>query len=270
MTRIAAADRLAWIAGGFAAIAAVSGLVLPGLYRDPPFWAQQARGTDVATLFLAVPILVIGLRATRRGSVVGRLAVLAVELYLIYNYAIFAFSVAMNPLLAIYIAALSLAVWSFALTLSSGDLPSAVPATPRRTMAAVLIGVAVVFGLLWFSQIAAATFTGTVPVDVQRAGLPTNPIFALDLALFLPLCVVAGIGVLREATAAATFALPMLIWLCLTSVGIVASFVFAAWAGEPLAVVPGVLVSGIGIVTGGLAIVVARAATARHVSADSN
>ena len=38
-----------------------------------PFWADQARGIDLATLLLAVPILVIGLLAARASSLIGRL-----------------------------------------------------------------------------------------------------------------------------------------------------------------------------------------------------
>ena len=248
------ADRLSWIAGALAGIAAAAGLFVPGLYRDAPFWAQQAQGTDVATLFGAVPVLLVGLWAARDGSVVGRLAVIAGVLYLIYNYAIFAFAVEVNPLLAFYIAILSLAVWSLSLMLSAGGTPrTLLRGLPRRTAAGVLIAVAIVFALLWLSQIAAATLTGQIPVDLERAELPTNPVWTLDLALFLPLCVVAAVGLLRRSDAAGAFALPMLIWLCLTSLGIVAAFVFAALAGDPLAVVPLVLVSGIGVVTGALA-----------------
>ncbi len=44
----------------------------------------------------------------------------------------------------------------------------------------------------------------------------------------------------------------MLIWLFLTSVGIVSAFVLAAVAGDEFAVVPAVLVSAIGISTGAL------------------
>jgi hypothetical protein len=247
-------DYLAFIAGLLAAIAAACGLAIPALYRDVPFWAQQARGTDVATLFLAVPILLVGLWSTRRGALLGRLAVVAGLLYLIYNYAIFAFSVAVNPFLAVYITTLSLAVWSFALWHSGASAPA--PETvglPRRFTAGVLIAVATVFGLLWLSQIASATFTGVIPVDLERADLPTNPVWALDLAFFLPLCVVAALALLRGRPAGA-FALPMLIWLCLTSVGIVAAFVFAAMDGEPFAIVPGSLVSAIGVLSGGLAV----------------
>jgi hypothetical protein len=254
MNRDRTPDRLAAVAAVLAGIAAAAGLFVAGLYRDAPFWAQQAQGTDVATLFGAVPIVLVGLWSARAGSLVGRLAAIAGVLYLIYNYAIFAFAVEVNPLLGVYIAILSLAVWSFALMLFSGATPrTLLPTLPRRTTAAVLIAVAVVFALLWLSQVAGATLTGQIPVDLERTELPTNPVWTLDLAFFLPLCVVAAIGLLRRLDAPGAFALPMLIWLALTSVGIVAAFVFATLAGDPLPVVPLVLVSAIGVGTGALA-----------------
>ena len=262
------ADRLSWVAGVLAALAAAAGLFVAGLYRDAPFWAQQAQGTDVATLFGAVPILLVGLWAAQGGSLVGRLGAVAGVLYLIYNYAIFAFAVEVNPLLAVYIAILSLAVWSFSLMLFLGGTPrTLLPGLPRRTTAGVLIAVGVVFAVLWLSQIAAATFTGQIPVDLERAELPTNPVWTLDLAFFLPLCVVAAVGLLRRSEAAGAFAFPMLIWLSLTSLGIVAAFVFATMGGDPLPVVPLVLVSLIGIVTGGLAAFGALRARVRATSA---
>jgi hypothetical protein len=254
MDRLATADRLAGLAAVMAGAAAALGLFVPGLYRDAPFWAQQAQGTDVATLFGAVPILLVSLWAARAGSLTGSLGAIAGVLYLIYNYAIFAFAVAVNPLLAVYIAILSLSVWSFSLTLFDGRTPrTPLPGLPRRTTAGVLIVVAVVFSLLWLSQIAAATLTGQIPVDLERAELPTNPVWTLDLAFFLPLCLLAAAGLWRRAAAVGAFAFPMLIWLSLTSVGIVAAFVFATVGGDPLPVVPLVLVSAIGLVTGALA-----------------
>ena len=50
-------NRLAAIATMLAAVAALAGLAVPGLYVDAPNWVQQAQGTDLATLFLAVPVL---------------------------------------------------------------------------------------------------------------------------------------------------------------------------------------------------------------------
>jgi hypothetical protein len=184
---------------------------------------------------------------------VGRLATTAGLLYLVYNYAMFAFSVAMNPLAAVYIAILGLAVWSLALSLSSADLAGAgrtlVGRLPRRTSIVVLLFVAFLFGMLWLGQLATATTTGVPPADLAKAGIPTNPVYALDLGLFLPLCVVAGVGLLRGVRVAEAFALPMLIWLFLTSAGIVGGFAFAALAGDEVSVVVAMVVSAVGIVT---------------------
>jgi len=248
MNRLTAADRLAWVAVPLAAVASAAGVLVSDVYRDAPYWVQQARGTDVATLFLAVPLLAIGLLTARR-SVVARAAVVGVLLYFVYNYAIFAFAVGVNALSGLYIVLLGLAVWSVGLSLTSRAPVPPMVDLPRRVTATTLIVIAILFGLLWLGQIGQATLTGTIPVDVERAGLPTNPVYALDLGLFLPLCIVAGVGVLRRHTASGAFALPMLIWLALTSAGIVSGFWFTAQAGEivPLPVV--VLVSTIGMAT---------------------
>jgi hypothetical protein len=51
--------RLAAAATALAGIAALAGLALPALYVDEPNWVQQARGTDLATLLSAVPVLAV-------------------------------------------------------------------------------------------------------------------------------------------------------------------------------------------------------------------
>jgi hypothetical protein len=174
----------------------------PGLYRDAPYWVQQARGTDLATLLVAVPVLAIGLWAARRGSGAGQLAVFAGLLYVVYNYGIFVFSVVMNPLTAVHIAIVGLALWSLVLTTRSPGLTEAGAAVAerlnRRASGSLLVAVAGLFGLLWIGQIATATTTGRLAPDLVRAGLSTNPVYALDLAFFLPLCALAGIGLLRQ------------------------------------------------------------------------
>jgi hypothetical protein len=259
MSRLRTADRLAWLATILSAVAAAMGLFVTGIYRDVPFWAQQARGIDLATLFLAVPLLTVGLWAAGRGSPIGRLAVIGGLLYLVYNYAIYSTSVAMNPLAAAYIAVLGLSVWSLALSLAETDLAGAAQSLdgrlPRRATAAVLLVVAALFGLLWLGQIATFTLTGVLPADLERANLPANPIYALDLALFLPLAVVAAIGLLRGRPIASAFALPMLVWIVLTSAGIVGGFLIAAIAGDEVPIVVAVVVGGVGALAGVLAVV---------------
>jgi hypothetical protein len=247
-------NRLAAIATVLAAAAALAGLVVTNLYVDAPNWAQQARGTDLATLFLAVPVLGIGLWNARRGSSAGRLAVVAGLLYLVYNYAIFAFAVALNPLTAVHIAIFGLSLWSLVL---AGRVAAKVSfgvteRLNRRAAGGLLVGVAAMFGLLWLGQIATAGSTGILPPDLVKAGITSNPVYALDLAFFLPLCAIAGIGLLR-GNGASAFAFPMLIWVALMGAGIVGGFLLMAKAGDQIAVPVVVAISGLSVASSILA-----------------
>jgi hypothetical protein len=241
-------NRLAAIATFLAAVAALAGLAVSGLYVDAPNWVQQARGTDLATLFLAVPVLAVGLWTASHGSSAGRLAVVAGLLYLVYNYAIFAFSVAMNPLTAVHIATFGVSLWSLVLAGRSAveGAEAVTERLNRRTAGGLLIGVGAMFGLLWLSQIAMVSTTGVLPPDLIKAGISTNPVYALDLGFFLPLCLLAGIGLVRQNGAAA-FAFPMLVWVALMGAGVVGGFILMAAAGDQIAVPIVVAISGLSV-----------------------
>lgn len=244
------------IATTFAAFASAAGLLVPGLYRDAPNWVQQARGTDLATLLVAVPLLAAGFWTARRGSPAGILAVVAGLFYLLYNYAIFAFSVVMNPLTAIHIAIFGLALWSLILGAQGRAVVAAAEAVTdrlhRRLSGALLITVGALFGLLWIGQIAATTVTGTLAPDLVLAGLSTNPVYALDLGFFLPLAALAGFGLIRGSRAA-VFALPMLMWVPVMSAGILGGFAFIAAAGDEIPIGVVAIVAGVGLVSAVLA-----------------
>jgi len=249
-------NQLAVIATALAAFAAAAGLVVTGLYRDAPNWVQQARGTDLATLFIAVPVLAVGLWTARRGSAFGRLAVVAGLLFLVYNYAIFAFSVAMNPLTAVHFAVFGLSLWSLLLGARTAEetIDGATDRLNRRASGALLIGVAGMFGLLWLGQLATTTMTGALAPDLVRAGISTNPVYALDLAFFLPLCALVGIGLLRRNGAAA-YGFPMLIWVPLMGAGVLGGFALAAAAGEEIPIVVASVIGALCIASASLALI---------------
>lgn len=69
------AERFAALAGLVAAVAALAGFI-PGVYRDPRPLIVQSNGQDLATLVVAIPVLALGLWASSRGSLRGRLVVL--------------------------------------------------------------------------------------------------------------------------------------------------------------------------------------------------
>jgi hypothetical protein len=259
-------NRLAAVATFLAAVAALAGLAVRGLYVDAPNWVQQAQGTDLATLLLAVPVLAVGLWMASRGSAAGRLAVVAGLLYLVYNYAIFAFSVAMNPLTAVHIAIFGLALWSLLLAgRSAVDGAEAVTERlNRRAAGGLLVGVAAMFGLLWLGQIATVATTGVLPPDLIKADISSNPVYALDLGFFLPLCAIAGIGLLRRNGAAA-FAFPMLVWVPLMGAGVVGGIVLMAVAGDQTAVPVAVVITALSAVSSilaGVAVIRPRAGAA--------
>lgn len=229
MTRLSIG--FAWLAAALAAVAATAGL-FTGVYRDVPAMVEQAQAADVATLFVAVPLLVI---AVWRGANVVRLATLA---YLTYTYAIFSFEIVLNPLAPAYIAILSLALWSLASGAIQVWRESPRANLPRRSSAAFLAFVAVLFSALWLSDIASSISSGALPPSVAALDVPTSAVYALDLGFVLPLFIVAAIGLLRANHRAAPLALGSLVFLVLMALSILPMFAFEAARGQAVDPMP--------------------------------
>lgn len=241
-------DSFAWVAGVLAAVAAGAGLVA-GVYRDVPAMVDQAQAADLATLFVAVPLLALALL---RGWQVVALASLA---YLSYTYAIFSFEIAVNPMAPAYIAVLSLSVWSLALR-----LPTAVAAlggshaAARRTTAGFLVVVAVLFAALWLSEIAAAITSGTLPPSVAILDVPTSAVYALDLGFVLPLFILAAALLLRRSAHGPALARGCLVFLVLMALSILPMFGIEASHGQPIEAPVAALFAVIAVFAGLLAV----------------
>jgi hypothetical protein len=245
------ADGLALAALCLAAIAAASGLLLPDLYRDSGAWVREARATDMVTLLIAVPVLAVSMVLSLRNTVAARLIAAGALWYLAYSYAIFAFSVAPNPLTLLYIATLGAAAWALVLGVWRVDERSIpmVGGTRRWRLAtgAFLLAVPVLFAAMWLGQILQAGHGGAANEDLARLGLTTNPIWALDLAFALPVVAYGGIGIPREARALMS-ALPGLVFLVLIGLAVLGVFALDAAAGMKLALIPSIVVAAITLV----------------------
>jgi hypothetical protein len=244
------ADRLAVVALLLAGVAALAGLVVSGVYRDTADGIRQARATDLVTLIAAVPVLGIGLWRARAGSPGGRLVALAALGYLAYSYAIYAFSVVIDPLTPVHIAVFALATWSLVLTAVSLDGALLDRAAgfrlPRRATAGFLLGVAALFAMLWLSQIAGAITSGQLPAAVAALNLPTSPVFVLDLAFAVPVITLAGVWLLRRDRRGPASAIAGLAFLAILGLSVLAIFGFEAAAGMAIALPPIVI---FGVVT---------------------
>jgi hypothetical protein len=241
-SRLKFADRLALVALLLAAIAAIAGLLVAGLYRDTADGIRQARATDLVTLLVAVPTLAIGLWRARAGSVGGRFVAVAALGYLAYSYAIYAFSVVIDPLTPVHIAILGLATWSLVMTVFALDNATLALASryrfPRRTAGGFLIAVAGLFAMLWLSQIVGAITSGRLPAAVSDLGLPTSPVYSLDLAFALPLITLAGIWLIRRDRRGPAGAAAGLAFLAILGLSVLAIFAFEAAAGMAVEVPP--------------------------------
>ena len=229
------ADGLAWVALALATIAAVAGLAVAGLYRDNAAMIRQAQASDLATLVAAVPLLGIGLWLARAGSPAGRFIALGALGFVGYTYAIFATSVMINPATPFHIAIVGLAVWSLVLMAASIENSPPNPAfaarLPRRTTAAFLLVVVVLFAFTWLGLIAGAIMSGHLPPAVADLNLPTNPVYTLDLAFALPVLTIGGIRLLRGDPRGPGTALALLVFSFLMGLEVLAIFLFEVQAG---------------------------------------
>lgn len=110
----------------------------------------------------------------------------------------------------IYSASLGLAFYLtvfLILSLSADDVRlRAARQAPVRSTGLYLIAIGALFALLWLGEIVPAIAGQRAPESVANAGLSTNPVHVLDLAIVLPAHVIAGVALLRRRAAGALLA----------------------------------------------------------------
>lgn len=212
-------------------LSSAMGIFVAATYaRDTANWAQQARAQDVADVVGTFVVLISAYMA-RKGSVRAFQAWAGALLFLIYTFAIYSFASVFNGLFLVYVATLGLSTYTFiggALLLDREEVRRLAPIGPRARVPLGVLLVVLGFGFaaLWLSQDVPAIIGGTVPSTVSQAGLLTNPIHVLDLALYLPALVMSGISLLRNRTLGHVFSLPLLVFSILEGLGIL--LIFAA------------------------------------------
>jgi hypothetical protein len=178
------------------------GLLVPTLYRDRPVVIPQNLGTDLMTLALAIPVVMVAAIAMRGGSLRARVVWLGTMGYLVYSYGMYALGVAWNPLFLVYVALFGLSLFGFIAGLVTTD-PAAVRAaligrvSPKLT-AGYLIAVAALVGALWLGEEIGAVANGRIPDSVIEFGTPTNIVHVFDLAVVLPAMIVSAVLLLRD------------------------------------------------------------------------
>jgi hypothetical protein len=178
-------------------VACAGGLFLDGLYRDNAFATAAWRGTDLATLAVAVPILIAATIGSLRGSLRAQLVWLGMLDYTLYNYAYYLFGTAFNRFFLIYVALFTLSIWALILSLTKVDVRGVRQRfrlqTPVKWIAGYMLFVALGIGGLWIAQSLGFVVSGQVPQFIIDVAHPTSIVFALDLSLVVPFMVLGAV-----------------------------------------------------------------------------
>jgi hypothetical protein len=168
-------------------------------YWDTVSSVAQMQANDLVMLVLGLPLLAISFWLTLRGSLRGRLLLTGTLGFILYTYITMCFGAAYNKLFLVYVALFSLSLFAFILSMMSFDL-KALPAhflekLPRGWIAGLLFFAAAFLSLAWLGRIAATFAPDAIPTLENTTSMFIQ---AMDLGIIVPLCVLAGILLLRR------------------------------------------------------------------------
>jgi len=205
-------------------IAGLVGVLAPTIFRDPPAYAGNALGTYVVILFVALPTMALAMHAAARGSLRAHFVWLGSVCYLLYAAVLASFSVRFNELFLFYVASLSLGVASLVTLLRclpADELPARLSTRlSTRAVGGYLVAIGVAFALVWLLDVVPALASGDLPRSLRGTSLPTNAVQVLDFGFTLPLCIAAGVWVMRRRPWGILLSGMLLVFFTLESVSV--------------------------------------------------
>jgi hypothetical protein len=201
-----------------------------GFYKyDTPIGASGFMASDVVTLFLAIPILLISFVMYRRGSLKGGFLLTGAFSYFLYCYTSMGFGAAYNNLFLAYILIFSGSLFGLILSLLSFDvktLPSKFGADlPRKGIGIFLIVSGVILSLIWLVlTIVPALFANQAPFEATYYTTFITGI--VDMGIVAPALIIAGVLIRRNIPAGYLLSATMLTFTCILGANLTAGGVF--------------------------------------------
>ncbi|MBS1976783.1 MAG: hypothetical protein JST46_05405 [Bacteroidetes bacterium] len=214
----------------------LTGLLHPELYTlEKPSWYLQSVGQDLVDLLLVTPVLGIASLYGSKGSATAKKIWAGTMLYLVYTFVIYCFDVHFNRLFLLYCALLGISVYgALDYFISCAREPVDDYSRGWLKLTGIYFGsVAVLFCLLWLSEIVPSIMIGETPGSLKETGLLTNPVHVLDLSIVLPGIFVTGIGLVRGTKPSIMLAVPILTFFVLMdlTIAVLSTIMFVQDAG---------------------------------------
>ena len=167
-------------------------------YNDSVSMVPQARAQDIVTLFIGIPLLVISLILVNKNSIKGKLLLTGTIGYFLYTYTSYSFLMSYNKFFLIYVALMSLSLFTFVLNITSAELKNLEfqfrPKFPKKYIGIFSITIGVFISFLWLSMIISSI--GKIPVILEH--YTTLVIQAMDLGLIAPASILSGIMLIKN------------------------------------------------------------------------
>jgi len=236
--RLRVAYLLTHIVAALAAVASAAGVFVPGLYRDNAWVIPQNQGTDLVTLSIAVPVLLLAARLAVRDSARAALVWFGVLGYVWYVYTGASFAYALNNVFLFYVALFALCIAALiaqATRLDVGAIWTRFDSrTPVRPVVMYMVFVAIMLCVLWLGQLIPFFITGELPEPLVQAGGQTMFVYVLDLGVVVPLALLGAAWLLRRKPWGSIVAGFILVKVATMGMALMAMTWFLARSGQPV------------------------------------
>jgi len=233
-------------------VAAVS-LSFGDLLRGPAAMNGSLQGTALVMLLVTVPVLVVSMALVERGRTLPLLGWLGAVASIAYQGVLFAYATPFNAFFFLYVAMLSLGIWSLVVLAARTPverLAGAIGArAPVRLVAAWLLLNMGAFLLLWLRATVPAVLSSQPPAFLEGTGMITGVGQVLDLGFTLPIMTVAAILLLQRRPLGFVLAGALLVMLTIETLSIGVDQWFGALADPASSVVSMALVPVFGVMT---------------------
>jgi hypothetical protein len=226
-----------------AAVASAGGLLINNLYRDNDFVKLAWYTNDMITLFVVVPLLIVSIFLSKKGSQRWLLIWIGLTGYIFYNFAFYLFGAAFNIFFLIYSTLFCLSAFSLILMLSQLDVNSIAvkfsAKTPVKFVSIYLLLITVILFIAEITMIIPFITSGTIPETIKQTGHPTGVVFALDFSIVIPVSILAAVLLWRRKPWGFVLSIVMLVKgftyglvLCIGTALLANSAAFGKW--DPL------------------------------------
>ena len=201
------------------------GVFYQNLYsKETIDWLSQCVGQDLSNLCVIVPTLLLSAYFAAKGNKIAKIIWLGVMITNIYSYVLYCFAVHFNPLFHIYCAILGLSIFSVIMFFYGKMDDSRMwyeNEVPTKVVGIFLIVITSVFLFLWLNNSLPYALSNTVPPEIIKDNLMTNPVHVLDFSFYLPTMYIAAILLIKKKSFGYLLAPTMLIFGIMTNINII-------------------------------------------------